>query len=81
MNPTTPVDKRHEQHLKLAACLQVSKAEILKEWETLARAKVPAAKAQSRLALHDSLPQFIDRMVAEPDHGYSLLETRNSVTS
>ncbi len=46
----------------LAECLVRTKGEILSEWEKLARLKVPAAKVQSRLALQDSLPQFIDQL-------------------
>lgn len=49
---------------ELAACLVRSKNEILKDWENLARLKVPAAKIQSRLALQDSLPQFLDQLAA-----------------
>lgn len=38
------------------------KAEILQEWETQSRRKVEAAKTQSRLALRDSLPEFLDQL-------------------
>lgn len=50
---------RHE----VAKHLQTAKAEILKDWEARARKHVEAAKAQSRLALRDSLPEFIDELV------------------
>ncbi len=51
-------------HPLLAECLFRSKNEILSEWEKLARLKVPAARAQSRLALQDSLPQFLEQLAA-----------------
>lgn len=52
------------QQQELAVCLTRSKYEILNQWEKLARQKVPAAKVQSRLALQDSLPQFLDQLAA-----------------
>jgi signal transduction histidine kinase len=39
------------------------KADILREWEAQSREKVAAAKLQSRLALRDSLPEFLDQLV------------------
>ncbi len=44
------------------------KAAILTEWEKLCRAQVAAAKEQSRTALRNSLPQFLDRLI-ETLHG------------
>lgn len=55
--------KKSSTYPDLAECLVRTKGEIMSEWEKLARQKVPAAKAQSRLALQDSLPQFIDQLV------------------
>lgn len=49
--------------LEIAADLESRKFEILKNWEDLSRQKVEAARAQSRLALRDSMPQFLDQLV------------------
>ncbi len=51
-------------HQEIAICITRSKTEILVDWEKLARLKVPAAKVQSRLALQDSLPQFLEQLAA-----------------
>ncbi len=48
---------------QVAAHLDESKDAILKEWQTRCRQKVEAARAQTRLALIDSLPQFLDQLV------------------
>jgi len=47
-----------------AKVLAELKADILRQWEMLAREKVDAARKQSRLALRDSLPQFMDQLIA-----------------
>ncbi len=39
------------------------KGDILRDWEQLSRRDVAAAKVQSRLALRDSLPEFLDQLV------------------
>lgn len=56
--------KTTSPHPELVACLVQSKSEILNEWEKLARLKVPAAKVQTRLALQDSLPQFLEQLAS-----------------
>ena len=43
------------------------KTEILSEWEELSRKQVAAARVQSHLALRDSLPEFLDRLVLTLD--------------
>ncbi len=47
----------------IAALVAKNKTQILETWESQSRQKVPAAKVQSRLALRDSLPQFMDQLV------------------
>ena len=46
-----------------AALLANCKNKILQEWEQKARQAVQAAKVQSKIALQDSLPDFIDQLV------------------
>ena len=60
MTTTSKLLDRHAAAIVLAEL----KPDILREWETLAREKVDAAKKQSRLALRDSLPQFMDQLIA-----------------
>ncbi|MBY0316059.1 MAG: response regulator [Bdellovibrionales bacterium] len=48
----------------VAAYLAKAKSEIFEDWEMRARQRVEAAKVQTKLALLDSLPQFMDRLVA-----------------
>ncbi|MBC7456957.1 MAG: hypothetical protein H7235_01670, partial [Bdellovibrionaceae bacterium] len=40
------------------------KVKILSVWESRCRKEVPAAKTQNHLALLDSLPEFIDQLIA-----------------
>jgi signal transduction histidine kinase len=54
----TKVLNRYE----VADMLAKAKSEILRDWEALARERVEAAKSQSRIALRDSLPQFLDQL-------------------
>ncbi len=54
----TPLNRQN-----VASHLKISKASILKEWEDRSRKTVEAAKVQSRLAIRDSLPQFLDQLV------------------
>jgi signal transduction histidine kinase/CheY-like chemotaxis protein len=61
MNSMENAPKKLER-LATAAFVREKKAAILLEWEELARKKVTAAEEQSRLALRDSLPQFIDQL-------------------
>lgn len=48
---------------EVAAYLSQAKTDILNEWQKRARQRVEAAKVQSKLALLDSLPQFMDELV------------------
>lgn len=65
-------------HLEIAACVARSKDSILNEWEQLARKNVRAAKEQSRLALHDSLPQFLDQLVVTLSSGNPRVTTEKN---
>src|SRR5579872_6560378 len=47
-----------------AALLQEKRSLILREWETLARKEIPAARAQDRPSLLDNLPDFMDELDA-----------------
>ncbi|MBC7742080.1 MAG: response regulator [Bdellovibrionaceae bacterium] len=47
---------------QVASLLRVVSSDILTVWETQARQRVPAAQKQSKLALQDSLPEFIEQM-------------------
>ena len=58
MKAGSKLSDRHEA----AKLLGTLKAEILKDWEKLSREKVVAAQKQSRLALRDSLPEFMDQL-------------------
>lgn len=49
----------------LGKVLNQNKKKILKNWESIVRHEVPAAKIQPIPALIDSLPQIIDTMVAK----------------
>lgn len=46
-----------------AEVLRVRKNEILLNWENVCRSHVPAARKQSRPALRDSLPEFLDELI------------------
>lgn len=46
-----------------AKLLARQKEEVLQKWEALCREKIPAAKGESHLALRNSLPQFLDKLV------------------
>ena len=63
-------------HHAAARLLTRLKEEILKEWETQARKRVPAAKNQSRLALRDSLPQFLDQLNEKLECGDSEVQKK-----
>ncbi|MBC7421237.1 MAG: response regulator [Bdellovibrio sp.] len=47
----------------VASCLLRLNKDILKNWQNLCRENVEAAKAQTLLALIDSMPEFLDRLV------------------
>jgi signal transduction histidine kinase len=58
--PTLPKSlNRHDA----ANLLAQVKEQILKDWEAQSRARVEAAKTQSRIALRDSMPQCLDQLV------------------
>ncbi len=58
MTQTNSLLNRHE----VSNLVKLVKAEILKDWEELSRAEVPAAEVQTRRALRDSLPEFLDHL-------------------
>lgn len=62
----------------LATCLTESKTEILNQWEKLARENVAAAIVQTRLALQDSLPQFIDQLAVTLKKPILVVETEKN---
>src|SRR5690349_2899622 len=45
------------------AALRRRRQEVLERWEARARDALPAARSQSRPALLDSLPEFVDRLI------------------
>lgn len=47
-----------------ADCLRRAKAELLDEWERRVRADLPAARGKGRAFLINSLPRFLDEMIA-----------------
>ncbi|RYZ66423.1 MAG: hypothetical protein EOP05_19170, partial [Proteobacteria bacterium] len=55
---------KNQNRLAAASALAANKISILKVWEELCRSKVEAAKTQTRLALRDSMPEFLDSLVA-----------------
>ncbi len=58
MSQAVKLLNRHE----VSNLVKMVKAEILKEWEELSRAEVAAAEVQTRRALRDSLPEFLDHL-------------------
>ncbi len=60
MDSKSKVLDRHE----VAVLITTVKAQILSEWEKFSREKVAAAEVQSRRALRDSLPEFLDQLAA-----------------
>ncbi len=58
-----PTDRKNINRIEVAAFVASNKTRLLEVWETQSREKVEAAKVQSRLALRDSLPQFLDQLV------------------
>ncbi|RYZ92661.1 MAG: hypothetical protein EOP06_03605, partial [Proteobacteria bacterium] len=48
--------------LETATLILSRKSEIMSAWETICRATVPAAKSQTRIALRDSMPEFIEQL-------------------
>jgi PAS domain S-box-containing protein len=55
--------KTNGSDINLADILKSNKSDILEKWEAEARSQVPAAKNQSKLALLNSLPEVIDKMI------------------
>jgi PAS domain S-box-containing protein len=53
-----------EAEVPASARLQASKERILKLWMSRVRQDIPAARAQDEPQLRNSLPQFLDRLVA-----------------
>ncbi len=60
MDPKSKVLNRHEVAILVASV----KTQILNEWEKFSRQMVAAAEVQSRRALRDSLPEFLDQLAA-----------------
>jgi signal transduction histidine kinase/CheY-like chemotaxis protein len=58
LDPAAKILNRHEVAVLIASI----KSQILNDWEELSREKVAAAEVQSRRALRDSLPQFLDQL-------------------
>lgn len=50
------------KRIDIAAEISRAKIDILREWEARSRKEVAAARDQSRLALRNSLPKFLDRL-------------------
>jgi signal transduction histidine kinase len=56
-------NSKHLNRTSVAGHIEQRKLDVLKTWENLCRKKVEAAKAQTRLALIDSMPEFLDQLV------------------
>jgi signal transduction histidine kinase len=60
-----PADVARSLHA--AKVLRANKESILREWEEIVRARIPAARDEERAVLRDHLPEFIDELVRALD--------------